>query len=172
MDKLVIQGGCRLKGEVRVSGIEERLAADPRRRPAVRGKTTLRDVPDLADVRAMIDLLGQLGATVTRDEQRAVHVEVADESHSHAEYDRVRKMRASICVLGPLLAKRGYARVAMPGGCAIGPRPVDLHLRGLRALGANIELDGGDIVATAGRLKGTSLFLGGPFGSTVLARPT
>jgi UDP-N-acetylglucosamine 1-carboxyvinyltransferase len=76
-------------------------------------------------------------------------------------------MRASICVLGPLLAKRGTARVAMPGGCAIGSRPVDLHIRGLRALGAEIELDGGDIVASARRLKGTNIFLGGAFGSTV-----
>jgi UDP-N-acetylglucosamine 1-carboxyvinyltransferase len=77
-------------------------------------------------------------------------------------------MRASICVLGPLLAKRRKARVAMPGGCAIGSRPVDLHLRGLRALGAEIELDGGDIVTTAKKLTGTEIFLGGPFGSTVL----
>ena len=77
-------------------------------------------------------------------------------------------MRASICVLGPLLARRGHASVAMPGGCAFGARPVDLHLRGLEALGARIELRGGDIVATAGRLRGTTIFLGGPFGSTVL----
>ena len=77
-------------------------------------------------------------------------------------------MRASICTLGPLLAARGYARVSMPGGCAIGDRPVDLHLRGLEALGARIELDGGDIIARAERLRGTTVFLGGPFGSTVL----
>ena len=96
---------------------------------------------------------------------------VADESNSHARYEIVRTMRASVCVLGPLLAKRGIARVSMPGGCAIGDRPVDLHLRGLEALGARVTLEAGDITARApasGRLKGTSLFLGGPFGPTVL----
>jgi len=94
----------------------------------------------------------------------------ADESDSHARYDIVRTMRASICVLGPLLARRGEARVSMPGGCAIGDRPVDLHLRGMEALGAEIELEGGDIVARApgGRLRGDTIFLGGAFGSTVL----
>jgi UDP-N-acetylglucosamine 1-carboxyvinyltransferase len=97
-----------------------------------------------------------------------MRVEVRDESSSHAPYDRVRKMRASICVLGPMLAKRGFARVSMPGGCAIGARPVDLHLRGLRALGAEIHLESGDIVARTDRLRGEEIFLGGPFGSTVL----
>ncbi|MBL4591657.1 MAG: UDP-N-acetylglucosamine 1-carboxyvinyltransferase, partial [Phycisphaerales bacterium] len=93
-----------------------------------------------------------------------------DESEIHARYEIVRTMRASICVLGPLLARRGSARVSMPGGCAIGQRPVDLHLRGLEALGAKIELEGGDIVATipGGRLHGTTVFMGGPYGSTVL----
>ena len=95
-------------------------------------------------------------------------VQVNDESNCHARYDLVRKMRASVCVLGPLLAKRKKARVAMPGGCAIGARPVDLHLRGLKLLGAEIELDGGDIVATCKKLKGANIFLGGAFGSTVL----
>lgn len=94
-----------------------------------------------------------------------------DESQSHARYDIVRTMRASICVLGPMLAKRGFARVSMPGGCAIGDRPVDLHLRGLEALGADVQLHQGDIIVrvpAGGRLKGNRIFLGGPFGSTVL----
>ncbi|NLG44250.1 MAG: UDP-N-acetylglucosamine 1-carboxyvinyltransferase, partial [Phycisphaerae bacterium] len=91
-----------------------------------------------------------------------------DEMNCHAEYDIVRKMRASICVLGPLLAKRQKARVSMPGGCAIGDRPVNLHLRAMRNLGADIDLVSGDIVAKAKRLRGTEMFLGGPFGSTVL----
>jgi UDP-N-acetylglucosamine 1-carboxyvinyltransferase len=132
------------------------------------GTTTLEGVPDLADVRALADLLNDLGVTVNREKPGQMELTVRDESSSHARYDRVRKMRASICVLGPLLAKRKYARVAMPGGCAIGSRPVDLHLRGLKALGAEIELDGGDIVAKARRLTGASIFLGGAFGSTVL----
>ena len=168
MDKFVIQGGVRLKGEVTVSGSKN--AALPILAASLLGDSpsTLRSVPDLADVRAMSNLLGDLGAEVTRDGGGAMTVVVKDESLSHAVYDRVRKMRASICVLGPLLAKRRYARVAMPGGCAIGARPIDLHLRGLRALGAKIELESGDIVATCDRLKGADIFLGGPFGSTVL----
>ncbi len=168
MDKFIIQGRTRLKGEVTVSGAKN--AALPILAGALLtdGQSVLRDVPDLADVRAMLDLLGDLGMEVSRDPDKAVRLCVKDESHSHAVYDRVRKMRASICVLGPLLARRGYARVSMPGGCAIGARPVDLHLRGLRALGAHIELDGGDIVAKVKRLKGAEIFLGGPFGSTVL----
>jgi len=93
---------------------------------------------------------------------------VTDPTSSKADYDIVRTMRASICTLGPILAKRGFARVSMPGGCNIGPRPVDLHIRGLKALGARISLDEGYIVAEAKRLRGARVFLGGPFGSTVL----
>jgi UDP-N-acetylglucosamine 1-carboxyvinyltransferase len=168
MDKFIIQGPTRLAGTVDVSGSKN--AALPILAGALlcEGDTTLRAVPNLADVRAMLELLGDLGVRTDKQSDGSLKLAVADESHSLAEYDRVRKMRASICVLGPMLAKRGYARVAMPGGCAIGARPVNLHLRGLRALGANIELDGGDIIATAERLKGAEIFLGGPFGSTVL----
>jgi UDP-N-acetylglucosamine 1-carboxyvinyltransferase len=97
-----------------------------------------------------------------------VKITKTDPSATHARYDIVKTMRASICVLGPLLAKRGKAVVAMPGGCAFGARPVDLHVRGLEALGAKVELQSGDIVMTADRLKGATIFLGGAFGSTVL----
>jgi len=168
MDKFIIPGGVRLKGEVTISGAKN--AALPLLAGCLltEAPCTLRSVPDLADIRAMLEIMGELGVETSRDDAGLLHVHVTDESHSHARYDLVRKMRASICVLGPLLAKRGYARVSMPGGCAIGARPVDLHLRGLRSLGANIELDGGDIIATCDRLKGTEIFLGGPFGSTVL----
>lgn len=168
MDKFIIPGGVRLKGEVTVSGAKN--AALPLLAGCLltREPCTLRSVPDLADIRAMLEIMGELGVETSRDDTSLLRVHVTDESHSHARYDLVRKMRASICVLGPLLAKRGYARVSMPGGCAIGARPVDLHLRGLRSLGAKIELDGGDIIATCDRLKGTEIFLGGPFGSTVL----
>ena len=168
MDKFVINGGARLKGEVAISGAKN--AALPILAASIlsEGPSSLWGVPDLADVRTMGELLGDLGVAVRRDPDGRLHVAVEDEGSSHAQYDRVRKMRASICVLGPLLAKRKFARVAMPGGCAIGPRPVDLHLRGLKALGAQIDLDSGDIVATAPKLVGTSIFLGGAFGSTVL----
>jgi UDP-N-acetylglucosamine 1-carboxyvinyltransferase len=167
MDKFVINGGPRLRGEVTVGGAKNATLPILAATLLTEGTSTLAAVPDLVDVSNMGQLLGELGAEVAGRSGR-IEVTVRDESHSHAVYDRVRKMRASICVLGPMLAKRGHARVAMPGGCAIGLRPVNLHLRGLRALGAQIELDGGDIVATAKRLRGASVFLGGPFGSTVL----
>ncbi len=170
MDKFVIDGGRRLSGQVKISGSKN--AALPIMAAAVLGKgpSIISDVPDLADVRHMCDLLGDLGAGVRRDEQNRLHIDPAgvEKGEGHAEYERVRKMRASVCVLGPLLARRGKARVAMPGGCAIGARPIDLHIRGLGALGANIKLDQGDIVATSKRLRGAEMFLGGPFGSTVL----
>ncbi len=168
MDRFVIKGGARLKGEVKINGAKNSALPIMAAALLADGPSTLTDVPDLVDIQAMCDLLGDLGAAVSRNDDGTMTVNVTDESLCHAEYDRVRKMRASICVLGPLLAKRGKARVAMPGGCAIGSRPVNLHLRGLRALGADIELDGGDIVATAKRLRGAEIFLGGPFGSTVL----
>ena len=168
MDKFVINGNGRLRGRVDVSGSKNATLPIMAAALLGEGPATLSGVPDLADIRAMADLLGDLGAAVIRAADGKMTIEVRDEGESHARYDRERKMRASICVLGPLLAKRGRARVAMPGGCAIGSRPVNLHLRGLRAMGAEIELDSGDIVATAKRLRGAEIFLGGPFGSTVL----
>lgn len=168
MDQFVIHGGNRLKGEVALSGAKNASLPVLAASLLSEEECVLSDVPDLADVQAMSGLLGDLGAQVRREEDGRVHVAVEDEGESHAGYERVRKMRASICVLGPLLAKRRRARVAMPGGCAIGPRPIDLHLKGLAALGAEIELDGGDICASAKRLHGANVFLGGPFGSTVL----
>jgi len=167
MDKFVIAGGSRLKGEVAMSGAKNAALPILAATLLTDGPSAILGVPDLVDVTNMRELLGELGAEVS-GESGKLEVHVRDETSSHAVYDRVRRMRASICVLGPLLAKRGKARVAMPGGCAIGLRPVNLHLRGLQALGAKIELDQGDIVATAKRLKGASVFLGGPFGSTVL----
>ena len=168
MDAFVIEGGKRLKGTVRVNGSKN--AALPIMAAALlaEGPITLRDVPDLSDINNMCRLLGELGCTVSRQDDGSLKLEVIDEMNSHARYDIVRTMRASICVLGPLLAKRGKVTVSMPGGCAIGERPIDLHLRGLEALGAEIELEAGNITATAKKLHGTKVFLGGPFGSTVL----
>ena len=171
MDAFRIEGGRRLSGQVAIDGSKNSalplmaaslLADEP---------VTLRHVPDLSDIRNMARLLEELGVEVERNgcfRSQTMRFENADRACTHARYDIVRTMRASICVLGPMLARRGRARVAMPGGCAFGARPVDLHLRGLQALGAKMELDGGDIVMTADRLKGTTMFLGGPFGSTVL----
>lgn len=178
MDTFVIQGGKRLYGRVRVNGSKN--AALPIMAAALLTDqpVTLRDVPDLADIANMRKLLAELGCQrvneLAPDSPGYVHglvtLHVQDQSNSHARYEIVRTMRASICALGPLVAKRGYARISMPGGCAIGDRPVDLHLRGLEALGAEITLTSGDIIAKAptGGLKGTTIFLGGPFGSTVL----
>ena len=167
MDKLVINGGRRLRGAVAISGSKNACLPIMAASILSEGPCTLHGVPALADIDAMAGLLGELGVSVDRDESQLALV-VGDEASNHARYDLVRKMRASICVLGPLLARRGAARVAMPGGCAIGPRPIGLHLRGLEAMGARIELDGGDIVASTKRLQGAEVFMGGPFGSTVL----
>jgi len=168
MDRFIINGGARLKGTIAVSGSKNASLPIMAAALLADGPSTLTGVPDLADIRAMCELLGDLGVRIQRDQNGVMTVEVLDASSSHAAYDRVRKMRASICVLGPLLARRKKARVAMPGGCAIGSRPVNLHLKGLAALGATIELVEGDIVAGAKQLRGTNIFLGGPFGSTVL----
>jgi UDP-N-acetylglucosamine 1-carboxyvinyltransferase len=178
--QFVISGGNRLCGSLSVKGSKN--AALPLMAAALLTDQPvhLTDVADLADIDNMRRLLLELGCKVdfTPPEDAAVPggtmlIHPEDESLSHARYDVVRTMRASICVLGPMLARRGFARVSMPGGCAIGDRPVDLHLRGLEALGAEITLHQGDIVARVpggkgGRLKGNRVFLGGPFGSTVL----
>jgi UDP-N-acetylglucosamine 1-carboxyvinyltransferase len=168
MDSLVIEGGARLRGTLKVNGSKN--AALPIMAAALlaEGPTYLREVPNLSDINHQVNLLRELGCVVERQADGSMKIEVTDEKNSHARYDLVRKMRASICVLGPLLAKRKYARVSMPGGCAIGDRPVDIHLRGLEALGAVIDLDGGDIIARADKLVGAEIFLGGNFGSTVL----
>lgn len=168
MDMFVIQGGTRLRGEVKISGAKNAALPIMAACLLTNEECVIRSVPDLADTRHLITLLESLGARVRRDESGALHIKVEDESISLADYESVRRMRASICVLGPLLARRGKAEVSMPGGCAIGDRPVNLHLRGMEALGAKIHLDGGNIITESQRLQGTDIFLGGPFGSTVL----
>lgn len=174
MDVFVIEGGRSLSGSIRVNGSKN--AALPLMAAALLTDEPLilEEVPNLSDIRNMTRLLSELGIhseSVTTDHGQSITHRVTDPSQSHARYEIVRTMRASISTLGPLLAKRGSARISLPGGCAIGQRPVDLHLRGLEALGAQITLEGGDIIAQApagGRLLGAPIFLGGPFGSTVL----
>ncbi|MFA7238094.1 MAG: UDP-N-acetylglucosamine 1-carboxyvinyltransferase [Phycisphaeraceae bacterium] len=169
MDAFVIEGGRRLKGTVRVAGSKNAALPAMAAVLAAEGPVTLLDVPHLSDIDNMARLLAELGVKIERDTSGGtMKMQVVDEGLSTARYDIVRTMRASICVLGPMLAKRGKAVVSMPGGCAIGDRPIDLHLRGLRALGAEINLEGGNVIATAKRLRGARIFLGGPFGSTVL----
>jgi UDP-N-acetylglucosamine 1-carboxyvinyltransferase len=135
----------------------------------VDGESVLQNVPDLADVRQMQTLLARLGVKSERDASGAMHLRVEDEMNAHAEYELVSKMRASVCVMGPLLAKRHRAQVSMPGGCAIGDRPIDLHILGLQTFGADFELLNGDVLLRAKKLKGGEVFLGGPFGSSVTA---
>ncbi len=175
MDAFVIEGGKPISGRFEVHGSKN--AALPMLAAALLTDepVELSDVPRLEDISNMLRLLAELGVDVTEQDGpsrggRLVRTVVTDTSLSHARYDIVRTMRAGVCVLGPMLARRGEARISMPGGCAIGPRPIDLHLKGLAALGASISLSNGDVVAKApaGGLKGATVFLGGPFGSTVL----
>ena len=167
MDMFVVRGGRPLRGRVKVGGAKN--AALPIMAGALmaNGPVILRDVPNLVDVATLSSLLTTLGMSVQRHADGSLQMHVTDEEPIVADYELVRKMRASICVLGPLLAKRGRACVSLPGGCNIGDRPIDLHLKGLRALGANIFVDRGYVIAEARKLRGARIFLGGSFGSTV-----
>ena len=167
MDKFVIQGGQRLSGRIRVEGAKN--AALPLMATCLltNEPVTLTNVASLADIANMRRLLNTLGVDVHLGDDR-VTMETKDPNSIEAPYEQVRTMRASICVLGPMLARRKKAIISMPGGCAFGDRPVDLHLRGLEKLGAKIELRNGNIHASADRLRGATVFLGGPYGSTVL----
>lgn len=169
MQHFEIVGGNRLKGQVSISGAKNAALPIMAASMLVEGETVLRNVPDLADVRQMQVLLARLGVKSHRDADGAMHLTVEDEMNAHAEYELVSKMRAIVCVMGPLLAKRKRAQVSMPGGCAIGARPIDLHIRGLQALGADFELVNGDVLLRAKKLRGAEVFLGGPFGSSVTA---
>lgn len=162
----VIEGGQPLNGSVAVSGAKN--AALPLMAAALcaDGPTRLHNVPDLVDVATLGEVLRSLGAEVRRIES-SLEINPVSLSPVVADYELVRRMRASVCVLGPLLASRGQACVSLPGGCNIGDRPIDLHLKGLRALGAEIEVERGYVIARAKRLRGAHVFLGGPFGSTV-----
>lgn len=167
MDMFVVRGGKPLKGRVRVGGAKNAALPIMAASLMADGPVTLYDVPDLVDVRTLSLLLGTLGALSERQADNSLRLEVVDDSPVVADYELVRRMRASICVLGPLLARRGHATVSLPGGCNIGDRPIDLHLKGLKALGADIRIERGYVIATAKRLKGARVFLGGSFGSTV-----
>ncbi|MBL4884849.1 MAG: UDP-N-acetylglucosamine 1-carboxyvinyltransferase [Planctomycetaceae bacterium] len=167
MDKLVIQGGLPLQGSVQISGAKNAALPIMAACLAIPGKTLLRSIPELRDITSMTGLLAQLGMSVSQGKAGEWLLESTDSQHSVADYELVRKMRASVCVLGPLLASRGEACVSLPGGCNIGHRPIDLHLKGLAALGAEIEIQSGYVIAKAAKLKGARIFLGGAMGSTV-----
>ena len=168
MDMLMVQGGRPLSGRVRVDGSKNATLPIMATTLAVDGPVKLNNVPNLVDVRTMTQLLRSLGAKVFANDG-CLEIDTRAADGVVAEYDLVRRMRASVCVLGPLLARFGAARVSLPGGCNIGHRPIDLHLRGLEALGADIRMSGGYIVAEAGTLRGADIRLDGPNGSSVTA---
>jgi UDP-N-acetylglucosamine 1-carboxyvinyltransferase len=168
MDKIIITGGNPIKGTVRVGGSKNSalpiiaatlLTAEP---------CTIRNVPNLSDIDTMIRILRFLGVEASYDAKTQVLQVRAEHPLGVAPYEWVRKMRASVCLLGPLLARLKKTKVSLPGGCVIGDRPIDLHLKGLRRLGADISVENGYVYAQCKELVGSDVFLGGRFGSTVL----
>ena len=160
MDAFKINGGNRLSGEVTISGAKN--AALPILMSAILSDTTIviDNVPRLNDINTTIKLLSQLGATVSWQGENSLSIDASTIDQHKASYELVKTMRASILVLGPLLAKFGHAEVSLPGGCAIGARPVDLHIHGLKLMGADIDVENGYIVAKkAGRLTGATIFM-------------
>lgn len=169
MDIFRIEGPTKLSGKIRVNGSKNASLPIMAATILAAGVSTLKSVPYLSDISTTGDLLENLGAEVSRRPDGSITIDTTDINNPIGDYEIVRRMRASICILGPLLARCGRAKVSMPGGCAIGDRPVDIHLRGLSELGADIRLENGYIIADASKgLKGKDIFLGGPFGSTVL----
>ena len=158
MDKLIIQGGAELRGEVWISGSKNSALPILFAALLAEQPVTIGNLPHLHDITTTIELLGALGVTVSIDEKMHLTVEASTLNAVTAPYELVKTMRASILVLGPLLARYGEANVSFPGGCAIGSRPVDLHLKGIEALGAEVEVDEGYIKArSSGRLKGAHI---------------
>ncbi|MBI4355835.1 MAG: UDP-N-acetylglucosamine 1-carboxyvinyltransferase [Candidatus Omnitrophica bacterium] len=168
MDKLVIEGGPRLSGEVTVSGAKNASLPILAATLLTDERMEIRNVPDVADVRTMLKILQALGVEAVKDGDR-VTTRPTPKRQWLAPYKLVSTMRASICVLGPLLGRLRKAQVSMPGGCIIGPRPIDLHIKGIEALGARVKIEHGYVHATAGSLRGSTVYLGGPCGSSVLA---
>ena len=167
MEKLVVEGGARLRGSVPVSGSKNSSLPILAATLLTRERCVIRRVPDLSDTNYMLQILSKLGAHVERA-SGAVTVEAGD-IHPEAPYDLVRRMRASICVMGPLTGRLHRASVSLPGGCVIGDRPIDLHLMGLRAIGATVEVAGGDIkIEAPDGLHGAEVNLRGKHGTTVL----
>ncbi len=167
MDVFRIQGGVPLRGTIAVSGAKNAALPIMAASILADGAVTLSNVPHLTDIDTLALLLGHLGVETKRDAVGKVRLATVDSAPTTAGFDLVGRMRASFCVLGPLLARRRRATVALPGGCAIGNRPVDLHLRGLAALGAELRIENGSVVGHAKRLRGARISLAGPRGATV-----
>jgi UDP-N-acetylglucosamine 1-carboxyvinyltransferase len=159
VDKLQIAGGIPLEGEIRISGAKNATLPILAGTLLADGTVTIGNVPHLQDVTTTIELLGRMGVSVTMDERMRIDVDPTTIREYFAPYELVKTMRASILVLGPLVARFGHADVSLPGGCAIGARPVNIHVAGLQAMGADIHIENGYIKARAKRLKGARLVL-------------
>ncbi len=169
MDVFQIEGPVRLSGRIEVSGSKNAALPIMAASILAPGRSLLTGVPQLADIAVLKELLDSLGCKADRQADGSFAIDATTITNPVGHYDIVRKMRASICILGPLLARCNRAEVSMPGGCAIGDRPINLHLTGLRQLGAEIHLKNGYVIAEAPNgLTGANIFLGGAFGSTVL----
>src|SRR5512140_1568568 len=166
MDKILVHGGHRLSGSIKVSGSKNSSLPILAATLLTRERCVVHGVPDLSDTHYMLQILMHLGAQVER--ASGTVTVTAEKIHSVAPYDVVRKMRASVCVLGPSLGRCKEATVALPGGCVIGDRPIDLHLKGFEALGAAVRVEGGDIKVFAPKLSGTVVNMQSKFGPTVL----
>ena len=157
MQKIVIRGGARLEGEVRVSGSKNAALPILASSLLAAGRSIYKNVPALGDVRTMGRLLARLGASYEEKPAGTAYVDTTNIVEHEAPYELVKTMRASVLVLGPLVARHGRARVSLPGGCAIGARPIDQHLKGLAAMGARIDLEHGYVNARARRLRGATI---------------
>jgi UDP-N-acetylglucosamine 1-carboxyvinyltransferase len=159
MEKLIIQGSHPLNGEIRISGAKN--AALPILAATLLSSSPIQlsNIPHLQDVTTIASLLGQMGVHITLDERSNIEVDASSLGSFHAPYELVRTMRASILVLGPLLSRTGAAEVSLPGGCAIGMRPVDQHLKGMQAMGAEFQIEGGYIKAKASKLHGATIVM-------------
>jgi UDP-N-acetylglucosamine 1-carboxyvinyltransferase len=166
MDKILVHGGHRLEGDVRIGGSKNSALPILAATLLTKERCVIDRVPDLSDIHYMLTILSQLGCEVERA-SGVVQVR-AEKILTEAPYEIVRKMRASVCVLGPLLGREKAAKVSLPGGCVIGDRPIDLHLKGFEALGAKVTVKGGDILLEAKQLKGARINLRGRHGPTVL----
>jgi len=159
LDKLIIKGGVPLKGEIRISGAKNAVLPIMAATLLADSPLIIRNIPHLHDVTTTMELLGQMGVLLTVDEKMDIEVDARPINNLYAPYDLVRTMRSSILVLGPMLSRFGRADVSLPGGCAIGSRPVNLHVKGLQAMGADIVVENGYIKARVDRLKGARLVM-------------
>ncbi|MEK7303703.1 MAG: UDP-N-acetylglucosamine 1-carboxyvinyltransferase, partial [Pseudomonadota bacterium] len=159
MDKLIVYGGTPLRGEIRISGAKNAALPVLVASLLADSPLTIGNVPHLQDITTTMELLGRMGVNLTVGDKMTIEADTTTINSLRAPYELVKTMRASILVLGPLLARFGEAEVSLPGGCAIGSRPVNLHIKGLQAMGADIKVEDGYIKAKAKRLKGARIFM-------------